>query len=227
MWLYASLLMISVAVPLVMSFDKHLRLYRKWAIIFPVILVVASGYIAADVMLTKWGVWGFNPAYHLGIVIFGLPIEEWLFFVVIPYSSLFVHYTIAHYLPRLRLPVGISKTYTVLWMIALAVVAIKYHDKMYTVYIAVSTLIALTASFFDKQRVIDRFHITFGVILIPFMLVNGVLTGSFFSKVVVWYHPAEIMSIRIFTIPIEDFAYCFSLILFNLLIIEQFKKRID
>jgi lycopene cyclase domain-containing protein len=52
------------------------------------------------------------------------------------------------------------------------------------------------------------------------MIVNGILTGSLIEKEVVWYNPDEILGLRVLTIPAEDFVYGFSLILFNLLVIN-------
>jgi lycopene cyclase domain-containing protein len=43
-------------------------------------------YLIWDVAFTKNGVWGFNPAYHGNVVILGLPLEEILFFAIIPYA---------------------------------------------------------------------------------------------------------------------------------------------
>jgi len=84
-------------------------------------------------------------------------------------------------------------------------------------------IIALIISFLDKSFLINKFYITFLVILVPFLLVNGILTGSFIKQEVVWYNDHENLGIRIFTIPVEDFGYAFSLILFNLLLISKLK----
>ena len=62
------------------------------------------------------------------------------------------------------------------------------------------------------------------VILIPFIIVNGILTGSFIEGEIVWYNPDEITGIRLITIPVEDFAYGFSLILINLHLMNYFRK---
>ena len=60
-------------------------------------------------------------------------------------------------------------------------------------------------------------------ILIPFVMVNAILTGSFIDEPVVWYNNSENLGIRFLTIPVEDFGYAFSLILFKLLLRKKVK----
>jgi lycopene cyclase domain-containing protein len=60
--------------------------------------------------------------------------------------------------------------------------------------------------------------------LIPFFIVNGILTGSGLKQPVVWYNNAENIGIRLFTIPVEDIAYGLELILANIFFFEIFKK---
>ena len=82
---------------------------------------------------------------------------------------------------------------------------------------------------FTPEHILSRYYLTFLVILIPFFLVNSVLTGSFIAEPVVWYNNSENLGIRIFTVPVEDLSYAFSLILFNLMVINKlvvyFEKR--
>ena len=63
------------------------------------------------------------------------------------------------------------------------------------------------------------------ILLIPFFIVNGILTGSFIAEEVVWYNNSENLNIRIFTVPIEDIVYAFSLILSNLILIKTFENE--
>lgn len=224
MWLYFALLLGSVAVPFAFSFERQLQFYKQWKYLLPAIALVAVIYIAFDIYLTKAGVWGFNPAYHSSIVLMGLPLEEWLFFILIPYASIFVHDTLVFCFPKVYLPSKVAFGLGWIFIIALVLVAVLNTDKMYTVYIFSTGVVALTLSFFDKSKIINRFYITFLIILIPFLGVNAVLTGTFIENEVVWYNNQENLGMRVLTIPIEDFVYGFSMILLVLLLRERLKR---
>ena len=84
--------------------------------------------------------------------------------------------------------------------------------------VAMASIIWGWISAFELLR---RYYLTFCVILIPFFLVNSVLTGSFIAEPVVWYNNAQNLGIRIGTVPVEDISYAFSLILLNLIVISR------
>ena len=48
--------------------------------------------------------------------------------------------------------------------------------------------------------------------LIPFIIINGFLTGSYTSEPVVWYNDVHNLGIRFLNIPIEDFIYSFLML---------------
>jgi len=68
--------------------------------------------------------------------------------------------------------------------------------------------------------------IAFVFVFIPFFIVNGFLTGGFTEAPVVWYSDAQKVDYRIFTIPMEDVLYNFSLIVPNILVFEFLKQRL-
>jgi lycopene cyclase domain-containing protein len=224
MSLYTLLLFGSFIVPLVLSFDKKLQFYKQWKYLFPALIIVAFFYIVFDVFFTNKGFWGFNPSYHSSIEFFHLPIEEWLFFIIIPYASIFLHDSIVCYFPRFRLSDRQTKYLSIFLLVVSLFLLILYLNQAYTSYMLALVILSLVWSLFDKSKLISNFYLTFLVLLIPFSIVNGVLTGSFIAEPVVWYDENQIIGIRVFTIPIEDFGYWFSLILFALLVRNQLKS---
>ena len=54
--------------------------------------------------------------------------------------------------------------------------------------------------------------------MLPFVIVNGALTGLFFDQTVVWYNPDQNLGIRFLTIPLEDFIYAHLLIFSNIIV---------
>ena len=102
---------------------------------------------------------------------------------------------------------------------------ILYHNRLYTFFNALYLLVVLAWAQLSGSQILRRFYLTFFVILIPFLVVNGILTGSFIPGEVVWYQPDQFMGFRIFTIPAEDAGYAFSLILANMLLAEWLMKK--
>ncbi|MCX6334661.1 MAG: lycopene cyclase domain-containing protein [Bacteroidia bacterium] len=222
--LYLSLEICSIIIPLIFSFEKKIGFYKKWPFLFVSIFITGMFFIPADIFFTQKGIWGFNPRYISDILIAGLPLEEWLFFVIIPYSSIFIHYVIIGYLPRVVLPANLVRIITAIILAGLMLIIITNFDKQYTLFSSSVMAIALFVSLLNKNSVLNIFYITFPIILIPFLIVNGILTGTLINDEVVWYNGAEIKGIRLLTIPVEDIAYGFSLILINLLIMGYLQK---
>ena len=63
------------------------------------------------------------------------------------------------------------------------------------------------------------------IALIPFFIVNGILTGSGLDAPIVWYNDAENAGIRFFTIPIDDVAYAWTLLAGNIAAYQYFMNK--
>jgi len=86
---YFIVLGVCLAGPLVFSFSKKLNFYKKPFRLVRAILIPMIVFIAWDVVAAARGHWGFNTEYVSGFFIFNLPVEEVLFFAVIPFAGLF------------------------------------------------------------------------------------------------------------------------------------------
>lgn len=225
--LYLALVLASISIPLLLSFDRKVAFYRYWPALFPSIIITGVFFAAFDSFFAAKGIWGFNPRYHTGFVLAHLPLEEWLFFILIPYSSIFIHFVLKAYFPGMGLKDKTTRTITFALIFIQAAVIMAEHDKAYSVTYFSLMMLVLMISLFHKRKLLNEFYLSFLVILIPFIIVNGILTGSLIEGEVVWYNEAEITGIRLITIPVEDFAYGFSLIFINLLLMDYFQKLIS
>jgi lycopene cyclase domain-containing protein len=100
-------------------------------------------------------------------------------------------------------------------------VTILNIDRTYTAvnYGIATFLIGLQFFLKTHKTYLFHFYTAYALSLIPFFLVNGVLT----SMPVVGYNNEENLALRIYTIPVEDFAYLVNLLLMNLNIYEWLK----
>jgi lycopene cyclase domain-containing protein len=224
MSLYLMLELLIIAFPVALSFDKKMRFYLRWKSVLLSLLLVGSIFITWDILFTRAGIWGFNPAYHASIVIFNLPLEEWLFFVVVPYASIFIHYSIQFVYPRLILSDKTTFLITIFLILVFLTTSVLNANKLYTLIVSLATLFSLLIGIFDKSKVLNRYYITFLVIIVPFTIFNGVFTGNFITGEVFWYNKNYFSDIRISSIPLEDFIYVFSFILLYLLCINNLQR---
>ncbi len=223
-YLYLLLNLGSLSIPFLFSFHPKLKFYKHWKSLGIGILISMLIFIPWDVFFTINSIWGFNSSYYLNTKIFSLPIEEWLFFICIPYACVFTHYSLLYYFPNLQLTIGKTKLISYLLILGFLIISIYNYDKWYT-FVNFSLATILTLLVVNKYpKILQSYLITFLVMLIPFFIVNGILTGSFIENEVVWYNNSENLNIRLFTIPIEDSVYAFTLILLNLFVMESVKK---
>lgn len=208
----------TVIIPFAFSFHHKLQFHKTWRAFFPAAFLTGIFFIAWDIWFTHLGIWGFNEQYLIGIEVANLPIEEILFFLCIPYACVFTFYCLNLFFENPFSKKTERKITTVLVLLFL-ILAIFFHQKIYTVVTFASLAVMLVvAQFIIRIDWLGIFYIVYGVLLLPFFIVNGVLTGAGLDEPIVWYNEMEIIGIRLGTIPLEDIFYGMELILMNLLI---------
>ncbi len=224
MAIYFYLHVLTVTFPLLRSFEKRITYYRKWKSLFPAIAITAIFFLLWDILFTEMGVWGFNPNYLLGVYFFNLPLEELLFFITVPFASVFIYECVLYFIKE-EVFGGKSKFFVIGLSILLIALAIANNDRAYTFWNFLFTgIFILVSQVFFGIKNIDRFSLAYLFHLIPFFMVNGILTGSFLEEPIVWYNNQENLGIRLFTIPIEDTIYALLLLYMNVNLYEGFKR---
>lgn len=224
-WAYAFLHIFAFVPVFLLSFDQKVHYASSWRYLFPAIAIMGAWFIVWDAGKTVMGVWGFNERYITSGRLLFLPWEEWLFFFSVPFASIFIYECLNAYFPGDPLaPYDKPITFGIIGSCLL--LALFNIDKTYS-----STTFVLTGGFmlyhwlYFPNTYRTLFYRAFSVIIIPFLLVDGALTGAFLNEPIIVYNPAEFLNLRIVSIPVEDAVYGF-LHLFGICYwLEWFRKR--
>ena len=223
--LYLLINFFTIIVPFVFSFHPRIRFNRTWFAYIPACLIVAAFFIVWDSYFVTKNVWSFNPDYITGIHFFGLPVEEIVFFICIPYACVFTYHCLTSFM-KLNWTERTEFVFCIVLSLFLFATTIIYHDRMYTFVTCLLTgLFCLFLKFVAKVNWFGKAVSVYALLLIPFLIVNGILTGTGPDQPVVIYNNDENMGIRILTIPEEDVFYGFLLFLMNLYFYHLFLKR--
>ncbi|MEP7324280.1 MAG: lycopene cyclase domain-containing protein [Saprospiraceae bacterium] len=228
-YLYLAVDLLSFVFPFLFSFErKWIHFIGQWKAILSGLCVMFLFFIIWDVLFTRWGVWGFNDRYILGIKKLGLPLEEYLFFLLIGFCCMFLYVSMNHLLADFQ------KKWKETWFknifIGLAildlVVAIYYSSRLYTLSaLGLNALAIFAIVYYCKWFSWKKFCIGYLFSFIPFTLVNGILTGGFTPEPVVWYNDLQNTGIRLNSIPIEDSQYMMLMMIMSIFVFEWFQIK--
>jgi len=221
---YFLILAVALAGPLGLSFDKKVAFYKNWKFLFPAMLLPILLYIIWDIYFTSIGIWRFADNYITGIKLVNLPIEEVLFFFIVPYCCIFIYECIRCYFPAIKNKKSgdlILKGIAVL----LFITGLLFYQKLYTswTFILCSLFIGFVYFFRSYFKDFDAasFLVAYAIILIPFLIVNGLLTAI----PIVLYNNEQNLGIRIYTIPFEDTFYGMLLVMMQISFYERLRSR--
>lgn len=178
-------------------------------------------FLGWDVLFTVKGVWSFNENYITGFTIFQLPIEEVFFFLTVPFACLFIYECLNHYV-KWEINNRITSTISNFLIVLSVCILITFYIKLYTlITFSLLLVLAVLMQYLLKAVWLSRFYRAYLVVLIPFYIINGILT----ALPIVIYNNAENMGKRIGTIPFEDHFYCMALLLMNVGFFEYFRRK--
>jgi lycopene cyclase domain-containing protein len=214
---YLIILVAAIAVPLMYSFEKQVRFYTKMKYLLPAIIFTAAVFIIWDLRFEELGIWKFNIRFITGVYILNLPVEEWLFFFVIPYCCMFIYEIIKVKFSNIEFPNFFLAISLVLLILFIAV-AYFAREKLYTFFTFFLLSIYFGYTIFRNRfkKHFTKFYMTYFISLVPFIITNYLLT----SLAVVEYNDLHNLGLRFITIPVEDFFYFFLMLLMNVSIYE-------
>jgi lycopene cyclase domain-containing protein len=222
-WLYLLLDFGVIFFPFLLSFDKKVNYVSQWKHTLVALVAIGLPFLIHDYYFTKMGVWGFNENYLTGPHVFNLPIEEVLFFVVVPFACTFIYACVKAYFAKIDFARFDKIAYPIMLLYALTVLAMGWGNWY-------STMVALIAlpmilGFWYQRKKYNFVLVSFVISIIPFFIMNSALTGFFTPEPIVWYNNAENLGIRWGTIPVEDILYSFILVAGNIWVFKTMLER--
>lgn len=213
--------------PLIFTFFWKFKYYNFFKPLAASILIVGISYIIWDILVTSRGDWWFNEEFLIGIEILGLPIEEILFFIVVPFACIFIYENLEFFVKDKKIP--FNKWFYLTIAAIFFIVGIIFRNQDYTILSMFSCSLFFIIAPTLCPKILESRNYWFYIILsfIPFIIFNYFLT----SLIVVGYSPDAIWggfgawNGRFFTIPFEDFFYNYSMLSFYLLVYMYFKEK--
>ncbi len=224
MSLYLILMLVSFGSCLVLSFDKKVAFYKNMRFFIPAVFAVATPFLIWDEYFTVHKIWGFNETYLQGLFLGSLPLEEVLFFFLIPYCCVFIYEVLIAYFPNTSLQ-KVTRIFSLAFVVSGTLLALLNIDNWYTMSACSISVLLVVFSLRGRYIWYPRAIFAFLVAMVPFLIVNGVLTGAVTPAPIVWYNEAHIVGLRIVSIPVEDVFYNFSMLIPIIGIYHYFKAR--
>lgn len=228
-----------LAGPFFLSFHKSVAFYKNFKPLMLGLAAMLLVYVPWDIAFTYWGIWNFNTAYTFSNRILLLPIEEWLFFFAVPFACVFTFECVRYF--RKSKP---SQLFTNITGISIALLAVALcifsgiKELWYTFSASLICSALLLFHLIRKSSFLGYFLFAWLILLIPFFISNGVLTGLHFykydfinitqvniSEAIVRYNNEYNLGIRIWSVPIEDFFYGLAMVLLTITPYEYFRLK--
>lgn len=224
-WLYGYLLAFTGIFPFLFGFIPKPNFYSQFPKVLLANIPVTAFFILWDIYFTRKGVWGFSEAYTTGFRIAGLPWEECLFFIIIPFACIFIYWSLNTVLAKEPFA-KLEDKITIALILVFFVVGVWKWEHIYTsTATLLSGFLLLFHWLFVKPGYRGRFYLAYVITCIPFLIVNGILTGGFTESPVVMYNPEENFGLRVGTVPVDDFAYSFLMLFANISLFEALRKK--
>lgn len=221
-FIYFLILFVVAGATLLIAIKSAGNFLAELKYMLPAIIFSGAIFVMLNIRFLKSGIISFNPAFLSGIRLLDLPIEEWLFLLVISLLSFAIYQQVKinfHHFEKPNLFMGIS----LVLIVVFGLTAWFSQPKPVAFFIFFLLTIYLGYTIFRNRfkHHLTRFYIALIISIVPFFLFKGILN----SLPVVLYNNEYNLGIQIYGVPVEEFGYFFLLMLINVTIFEYLRDR--
>jgi lycopene cyclase domain-containing protein len=206
---------------LLLSLFTSVKPHKHWRALIAGYLFVSIPFIVWDIWATTAGHWGYSSIYITSPRIFGLPIEEILFFFTVPFAMIYTWGVVKKFvLDRPVFPLISYLVFGIFGGLSLYLLITQWSNG-YTRSAMLVSLLAIIIASLSRIAYSLRFWVFQIVLLGLFLIFNGILT----ALPIILYGSDSIIGFKVFSIPIEDFFFNFALINLFLVVFNWFDTK--
>ncbi len=219
---YLLLLFIMAVVTLFLFVKKTIVFFTEIKYMIPAIIFSGAIFILLNLRLLETGIISFNSNYLAGKYLLNLPIEEWLFLLIISLFSFSVYILVNVNLANFDKP-NLFLIISVILLLFFGFEAWISRQKLVPFFIFFLLTVYFGYTIFRNRfkMHLSKFYVSYGIAVIPFFLFKGFL----YSLPVILCENEHILGIRLFNVPIEEFGFFFLLMLINITIFEYLRDH--
>lgn len=219
---YLLVLIGTFVIPVLLGLKKQIGILSNLKYLVPAILFTGAIFIMWDMRFEQQAIWRFNSEFLIGVNLLNLPIEEWLYFIVVPFLAFSIYEFVKYRFSNFE-QANTFLAFSLVLFLLFGIVAYFSRQKLYPFFTFFLLAIYLGYTIFRNRfkKHYSKFYLTYFILLVPFLLISGILT----ALPIIEYNPIHHFNIKIYSIPIENFASLFLLLLMNTTIYEYLKER--
>jgi len=219
---YLLLLLALIVIAILFGKNKKIVFRQNLKYLIPSIIFSGTIFILWDIRFNELGIWSFNPEYILGIYILKLPLEEWLFFVVMPTYCIYIFESLKIKLASFEKP-NLFVAVSLVLLVIFVLIAYFARQKIYTFFTFFLLAIYFAYTIFRNRfkQYYTKFYLTYAVSLLLYLPLSVILT----NRPIIEYNNLYLLGPRFFAMPVENFGYFFLLLLINTTIYEYLKQQ--
>lgn len=208
---------------LFLSLKYDVKPQKNYRALAAVAGLVSLPFIIWDMWAASNGHWLFNPEFVLPYRIGGIPLEEILFFLTVPYAMIYVWEVLKKHIGDVKVRGWWPQVVTAAIGLFALVLTVAYWDAGYSRSVGLAVLLTTALLITSPLVRLRRYWIFQGAHLLLFFACNTFLT----SLPVISYGQDSIIGLRIGTIPLEDFLFSYALISLAILAWRKYQVDLD
>lgn len=219
---YLLILFVLAGLTLFLFIKKSIVFIMELKYMLPAIIFSGTIFIMLKIRFLQSGFISFNENFLMHKNILSLPIEEWLFLLVISFFAFSVYILVNVKFEKFNKP-NLFYVVSILLLMGFAYEAWYSRQKLipFFVFFLLSIYFGYTLFRNRFKPHLTKFYISYFIVVIPFFLIKIFLN----TLPVILYNNDFTLGIRLFSVPVEEFANLFLLMLINITIFEYLRDN--